>query len=140
MGRVGLLFEPPFGVNGSHTAGAGGRHRLAIGKVLHIAGRKNARHAGVGRAGLRQDVALWIEVELPDEQGRIRLVADSNEQPVAFVVKDFVVRRFRNRRPVTPVSRCPWTSSTTVSQRKVILGLAKARACMIFEARSSRRR
>ena len=48
------------------------------------------------------------------------------------------MRVLRTRTPVTLFS--PRTSTTSLSQRKRIFSLAKARSCMIFEARRLSRR
>src|ERR1700694_1264527 len=44
----GVLAQESLRIDGRHTARAGGRDRLAIGRVGHVAGREDALHAGGG--------------------------------------------------------------------------------------------
>ena len=58
--------------------------------------------------------------------------------PLTLRVSSSPVLVLRSSNPVTLPS--PRTSATSLSQRKLIFGLAKARSCMILEARSWSRR
>ena len=79
--RVALeLGEVALGVEGAHTARAGGRDRLAVDVILHVADREHAGDVRLGRAGLREQVAVLVVVELVDEELRVRVVADRDEE------------------------------------------------------------
>ena len=75
-----LRREEPLGVEGRHAAGARRGDRLAVDVVLHVAGREDARDVRLGRAGLRHEVAVLVVVELVDEELRVRVVADRDEE------------------------------------------------------------
>src|SRR5438094_8434844 len=74
--------EEALRVERGHTTGAGGGDRLPIGVILHVAGGEDAGHIGLGRAGLRDEIAGFVVVELVDEQLGVRVVADSDEDAV----------------------------------------------------------
>src|SRR5581483_9966346 len=74
--------EQPLGVERRHTAGARRRHRLAIDVILHVAGGEDAADVRLGRAGLRDEIAGVVVVELVDEELRVRVVPDRDEDAV----------------------------------------------------------
>src|SRR5262245_9211160 len=69
------------GIERGHTARAGGGDRLAVDVILHVASRKHAGHARL-RAVLRLDVAVGVQIDLPDEQRGVRCVPDGDEHAV----------------------------------------------------------
>ena len=77
-----LLGEQALGVERRHTAGAGGGDRLAVDVILHVAGGEDAVDVRLGRAGRREQVAGLVVVELVDEELRVRVVADRDEDAV----------------------------------------------------------
>src|SRR6266702_352723 len=76
----GVLAKETLGVDGRHAARAGGRDRLAIGRVRHVPGREDALDAGGGRRRVRLEVADLVHRELALEEPRVRLVADAHEE------------------------------------------------------------
>ena len=74
--------EPALGVQGGHRARACGRDGLAVGVVDDVAGGEDALAVGLGRAGLRHQVARLVVVELVEEELGVRVVADGDEQAV----------------------------------------------------------
>ena len=74
LGQVAL------GVEGAHTARAGGGDGLPVDVILHVADREHAGDVRLGRARLRDQVAVLVVVELVDEELRVRLVADRDEE------------------------------------------------------------
>ena len=116
----------------------GGGDRLAVDVVLYVAAGEDALDGCPG-AVAGDDVAVVVEVELTDEEVGVGVVADGHEDAAdrrSFDVSPVTVSRRARPRPC----RSPMTSSTALFHTKLILGLAKARSCMIFEARSSSRR
>src|SRR5574338_447620 len=63
-----VLRQPALAVDGRHAAGAGRRHRLAVGGIHRVAAREDARDPCARAAGLDLQVADLVEVELPAEQ------------------------------------------------------------------------
>src|SRR4051794_24362045 len=74
--------EPALGVQGRHRAAARGSDGLAVGVVDDVAGREHALAVGLGRARLGNQVARVVMVELVEEELRVRVVADRDEEPV----------------------------------------------------------
>ncbi len=131
--------EELLGVEGCHAARSRRGDCLAVGVVLDVAGREHARHVRLGRAGMRDEVAVAVVVELVDEQRGVGIVADRDEEAVG------------RRPPRSRRSRCceaadprplasPRISSTTVLRMKSSLSFASARSTMILDARNSSRR
>ena len=60
---LGNAVEVVLGVERGHAAGPGGRDRLPVHVVLHVAAGEHARHAGLG-AVVRDDVAVGVQLEL----------------------------------------------------------------------------
>ena len=132
-------FQPTLAVDGRHAPGSGGRDCLAVGVVLHVAAGEHARHVGLGRSWLGDEVAVVVHVEDALEQVGVGSVPDGHEQPgdgQASVTSS--VSTLRTTAPSNLVS--PTRSSTTEFHMNSILGLLNARSCMIFEARSVSRR
>src|SRR5688500_20359315 len=77
--RMVLRLEEALGVDGRHAAAAGGRDRLAVGRVLHVAGREHAGDSRGGRARLGDEVASLVHLELALEEPRVWLVAVGDE-------------------------------------------------------------
>src|SRR5690606_6123816 len=75
-----LRTQPAFGVERSHTAGAGSRDRLPIRPICHVAGGKHAFDTGVRSPGLDLEVAVRMLLELTFEELRHRCVADGHEE------------------------------------------------------------
>ena len=84
-------------VERGHTSRAGGGDRLAVGVILHVAGGEHPGHVRLGRPGLRHEVARLVVVELVDEQLRVRVVADRDEDAV-----DLRLPRVAGRRVAQP--------------------------------------
>ena len=57
-------FQESLGVEGSHAACAGCRHRLSIGWVLHVAAGEEADDVGLCTARLREDITAGVEIDL----------------------------------------------------------------------------
>ena len=72
--------EVPLGVERAHTARAGGGDGLPVDVVLDVADGEHARDVRLGRAGLRDQVAVLVVLELVDEELRVRVVADRDEE------------------------------------------------------------
>ena len=72
--------EVALGVERRHAARAGGGDRLAVDVVLDVAGREDAGDVRLGRAGPRDEVAGLVVVELVEEELRVRVVADRDEE------------------------------------------------------------
>src|SRR5580704_4560181 len=82
---VSLRFQHSFGFDGCHAACAGGRNRLAVNAILHVACMEHAGNIGA-RAAMGEQVAVRIEIELAFEHLRVRDMADRDEQPVYISV------------------------------------------------------
>ena len=80
-----MILQIPLRIDRRHAAGAGGGNRLAVDMVLDIAAGKDTGDIGLG-AVVGEDVSGRIEIELADEQFGIGLMADGDEQAVAFEV------------------------------------------------------
>ena len=65
--RMVKRFEPPFGVDGGHAAGAGGGYCLPIDGVLYVSAGEDSIDVGSRATGLCPKVAVWAEVELTFE-------------------------------------------------------------------------
>ena len=136
-----LRFEPALGVDGGHAARAGGGDRLAVGVVLHVAAGEHARRCWCtsSRAAVIE-VAVVVHVEEALEQVGVGPVADGDEQ-----AGDRQRRRRRRSTTLRDDDALELVGRRRgrrrrVFQRNSIFGLANARSCMIFEARSSSRR
>ena len=92
-----LLGEEALGVERGHAAGPGRGDRLPVDVVLHVAGGEHARDVRLGRARLRDEVARLVVVELVEEEPRVRIVADRDEEAVG--------RELRSRSPVSRVAQ-----------------------------------
>jgi hypothetical protein len=92
--------------------------------VHHVAAGEHARDAGLGRAGLDQQVAVRVHRQLALEQlGRGR-VADRDERALAGELADSPVWVSASLRPVSPpASGSPRNSSTRLFQITVIFGM-----------------
>src|SRR4051812_25096541 len=76
--------EKPLGVERSHRARAGRRDRLAVDVVLHVADGEHAGDVRLGRVRLRDQVAGVVVVERLEEELRVRVVADRDEEPFGW--------------------------------------------------------
>ena len=74
--------QVPLRVECSHTPGPGGGDRLAVHVILDVADREHACDVRLRRVGLRHEIPALIVVELVDEQLRVRVVADRDEESV----------------------------------------------------------
>ena len=79
-----------------------------------VAGGEDALDVRRGRAGLGNQVAGLVVVELVEEQLRVRVVTDRDEQPLSLAAR--ASRRYRGpgRAPRSSTARRRCTSSTTV--------------------------
>ncbi len=82
--------EEALRVEGCHAAGAGRGDRLPVGVVGDVAGDEDAGDVRRGRAGVREQVAGLVVVELVDEERRVRIVADRHEDAVGRQVPDLI--------------------------------------------------
>ena len=131
--------EVALGVERGGATGAGGGDRLAVVVVDEVAAGEDAGEVGAGRGVVDEHVALVVEVDLAVQQLRARVVADRDEQPGRVELRASSPVTVSRR--VTPVSwSSPWIAATAEFQTNSIFGSAKARSCMILEARSSSRR
>src|SRR3954454_11399508 len=78
-GRVAECFEVALGFERGHAPGAGGRDGLAVDVILHVTACEHTGHRRLRGPGLREQIAVLVEVELALEQLRVRCVADRNE-------------------------------------------------------------
>src|SRR6187551_3348745 len=78
--------EEALGVERAHAAGPGGCDRLAIRVILDVADGEYAGDVGLGRAWRCDQVTRVVVLELVQEQFRVRVVADRDEEPVGRVV------------------------------------------------------
>ena len=131
-------FEPALGVDGGLAAVGRRGDRLAVAVVVDVAGDE---HAVDLRAGLVVDdeVARLVDLEPVAEGLGVGPVADGDEQAVERHPAS------RRRSPCRAAAgRRPWpsprTSSIAVFEWISILGWARARSIMIFEARNESRR
>src|SRR6476469_4413437 len=74
-------FEETFDFDCSHATRAGCRYCLPVDTILHVTGVENPSHAGAG-ATVRNDIAVFIELDVPDERFRVRNVSDGYEETV----------------------------------------------------------
>src|SRR5476651_678764 len=75
--RNGVLAgQPPFGVEGGRTAGAGRGDGLAVGVIDEVAARKNTIEIGARRRLVDHDIAGGVKLDLAAEQFAARVVAD----------------------------------------------------------------
>src|SRR3984957_5864141 len=86
---LALCFEPAFGVDGGHAAGAGRGDCLAVDAVDDVAAGEDAVDVGVGRARFHLDVADLVHLELALEQRAVGIVADCDEHCVGLPVGDY---------------------------------------------------
>jgi len=80
VGEVALRVE------GAQAPRAGGGDRLAVRVVLDVADSEDSRDVGLGRAGPRHEVAVLVVVEVIDEELRVGIVADRDEEPLRLDV------------------------------------------------------
>ena len=90
-GPVGLgggrgVAQVPLGVEGALAAAAGRRDGLAVGVVDHVADGEDALQVGAGRAGLGEDVAVLVGVDLVGDHLGAGDVADRDEGAVGLEV------------------------------------------------------
>ena len=141
--RCPVMRQPAFGVERRHAAGAGGRDRLAVVVVGHVAGGEHAFDAGVGaeRHG-PLDVLLGGQLELAFEKrrcwacGRSPGTCPPRRSSCASSVDRAVQSGRRSRR------RCrrPALRRARGSRRSRSWSCHRRAAAMIFDARSSSRR
>src|SRR6185312_8081324 len=74
--------EPALGVQGRHRAAARGGDSLPVRVVDDVAGCEDAFAVRLGRARLRHEIAGLVVVELLEEELRVRVVPDRDEEPV----------------------------------------------------------
>src|SRR4051812_25127854 len=86
VASVRLRFEPALGVDRRRTPGPGGRDGLSVVVVLHVAAGEHALDAGARALALGDEVAVLLEIELPDEQIGGGPVADGHEDAGERVV------------------------------------------------------
>src|SRR5690625_1366561 len=130
-----VLCEPALGVNRRHTARSRCRDGLPVHVVLGISTRKDPRDAGVGRVALRFDVTLRIHLQPTLEHLRVGLMTDCNKERLDRELRVLACLHVANTTPST--SSPPSTSTTCEFQTNSIFSLAKARSCIILDARSS---
>src|SRR5437868_4409062 len=84
MGRstLFLVFQPALCFDRRHASGSGSRDGLTENRILNIAAGKDAGNIRPRGAGLRLDVALFVEVDLSLEDLGIRIMANGNEQSI----------------------------------------------------------
>src|SRR5260370_5228632 len=70
-----------------HATGPGGRDRLPVAAVLHIAGVEDSRDVGP-RAAFGQDVAVGVGLDLALEYGRVGNVSDGHEKSLHLLLPD----------------------------------------------------
>src|SRR5829696_9557211 len=74
--------EEALGVECTHATGPGRGDRLAVRVVLNVTHCEHAGDVGLGRARLRDQIARRVVLELVEEELRVRVVADRDEEPV----------------------------------------------------------
>src|SRR5205809_4310600 len=79
-----LRLEEALRVDRGHAARAGGGHRLAVARVLHVAAGEDAGEARLRRARPGHDVAALVHLELACEELRVGLVADGDEEALGL--------------------------------------------------------
>ena len=103
--------EEALGVERAHAARPGRGDRLPVDVILHVADGEDARDVRLGRARLRDQVARLVVVELVEEELRVRVVADRDEQArPSGSDRPRRSRVSRRRTPVTLPSSTPRTS------------------------------
>src|SRR5262249_30608118 len=70
------MFQPAFGFDRSHASGACSSDGLPENRILNVATGKHAGNIRTCRIGLRLDVPMAIEIDLPFENIRVRIVTD----------------------------------------------------------------
>ena len=133
------LRQVALGVERAHAARAGRRDGLPVDVILDVADREHAGDVRLGRARLRDQVAVLVVVELVDEELRVRLVADRDEEAAA--PRSRASRRSRR----AAAGRRSRTCRRGSPRRRTASGarsssFARARLTMICEARNSSRR
>src|SRR2546427_3795990 len=78
----GSALEITLGVESRHAAGAGGRDRLAVYMVRHVARGEHARPAR-GRPLVGDQISVGVHLELSLEEASVGDVTDGHEDPVA---------------------------------------------------------
>ena len=85
-----LRGEPTLGIKGRHRPCARSGDRLAIRVVGHVAGGEDTLDVRLGRARLRDEIARLVVVELVEEEARVRVVPDGDEEAVGGKVRDLI--------------------------------------------------
>jgi hypothetical protein len=85
-----VVSQPPFGVDGRHSATARRSHGLPVHAILHIPGCKDTGHTRVRRPGLSADITQLVHLKPPLEDRRVGLVADSHKQSAYGQSRAFV--------------------------------------------------
>src|SRR5579862_8632421 len=135
---VAERLDVPLGLECRHATGAGRGDRLPVGAVLYVAPRVDTGHRRLHRTGRSDDVAVGVEVELPVEQRGVGVVPDRDEQACNREIAGGVGLDVAEH-DVLEVAVAPDRLDDAVPA-ELDLGVAKARSCMIFDARSSLRR
>src|SRR5689334_19134703 len=86
---MALGFKIPLRFDGGHAAGACGRDGLLIDAVLDVAGVEYAGDVGA-RASVRNDVALFVEIDLAAERLGVRDMTDGDEETAHVLLPDAV--------------------------------------------------
>ena len=74
--------EHALGVERGHRAGAGGGHRLAVCVVDDVTRGEDAGDVRPGRSWLDDEVPRRVVLELVEEEARVGIVADRDEEPL----------------------------------------------------------
>ena len=77
-GHQPLSFQEPLRFDRGHAAGTGRGDGLAVMMVLHVAGGENAFDVRF-RAVVRDQVAVFVHIQLAFEELRVGIVADGDE-------------------------------------------------------------
>ena len=81
-------FKEALGVNCGHAAGTGSGDGLAVLRVLDVTGGEDSRRTRRGSVvGL--DISLFVHLELSGKEGRVRSMADGNEDAGTGCIEGF---------------------------------------------------
>ena len=86
-----LPVEPALDVERRHAPRTRRGDRLAIRAVLYVAAREHARHRSAGRVGLREDVAVLVEVELAALRFAWRVAKHAKSNAIVLTSADQVI-------------------------------------------------
>src|SRR6188472_263457 len=86
LGGGWRVAQVPLGVEGALAAAAGRGYGLAVGVVDHVSHGEDALEVGAGRAGLGEDVAVLVGVDLARDHLGAGDVADRDEGAVGLEV------------------------------------------------------